>query len=56
MKLWTGDEWRPLSENEAKHRIETGCTVLDDDDPRTMVNVPPQADLAPPKPVPKGKK
>lgn len=41
MKLWTGDEWRKLSDNEAAHRIDVGDIVLEDDDPRTKVNKPP---------------
>ena len=51
MKLWTGDEWRPLSESEAAHRVECGYTVLEDDDPRTLVNETP-AEAPPPAPEP----
>jgi len=53
MKLWTGDEWRLLSENEALHRIESGYVVLEDDDPRTLINAPPgvRAEDPPPDPT-----
>ncbi len=31
-RFWTGDEWRPLSENEAAYRKDAGFDVVDDDD------------------------
>lgn len=31
-RFWTGDEWRPLSENEAAYRRDAGFDVVDDDD------------------------
>lgn len=52
MKLWTGDEWRPLSDNEAAHRLECGYIVLDDDDPRTAKNEAPAEPTDEPKETP----
>lgn len=40
-KLWTGDEWRALSETEERYRRDNGFLVLEDDDPRTAVNEAP---------------
>jgi hypothetical protein len=33
MKTWTGDEWRPVSESEARYRIDNGFPVREDDEP-----------------------